>query len=58
MPRVTPTTSPLPPMQLSQQTLAWLAERPHTTSAQFFRSPALYACSVVIVLELARTATQ
>jgi hypothetical protein len=29
MPRVTPTASPLPPMQLSEQTLAWLAERPH-----------------------------
>ena len=29
MPKATPTTSPLPPMQLSQRTLAWLAERPH-----------------------------
>jgi hypothetical protein len=29
MPRVTPNTSPLPPMQLPEQTLAWLAERPH-----------------------------
>jgi hypothetical protein len=29
MPKVTPTASPLPPMQLSEQTLAWLAERPH-----------------------------
>ncbi len=28
MPRVTPTASPLSPMQLSEQTLAWLAERP------------------------------
>jgi hypothetical protein len=28
IPRVTPTASPLPPMQLSGQTLAWLAERP------------------------------
>jgi hypothetical protein len=27
MPRVTPTASLLPPMQLSEQTLAWLAER-------------------------------
>ena len=29
MPKAKPTTSPLPPMQLSQRTLAWLAERPH-----------------------------
>jgi hypothetical protein len=29
MPKVTPTASPLPPMQLSEKTLAWLAERPH-----------------------------
>jgi hypothetical protein len=29
MPRVTPTPSPMPPMQLSEQTLAWLPERPH-----------------------------
>jgi hypothetical protein len=29
MPKATPTASPLPPMQLSEQTLAWLAERPH-----------------------------
>jgi hypothetical protein len=28
MTKVTPTASPLPPMQLSERTLAWLAERP------------------------------
>jgi hypothetical protein len=27
MPRITPTASPLSPMQLSEQTLAWLAQR-------------------------------